>query len=155
MSSHAVRPLPHSLVLAGLALAACLAGCGSAGHAPPASTTRAADVPALLSAPRQPGEIVIDGELSPATHGPLDLNGSYRIRLVQYAPEDPRLDFTTQTAFVAKLRPAGSIRSRPISLFRSAASSGSRELSLDGRYDVEVSFGDFPYVIRFTPISGR
>lgn len=142
-------------MLAAFALGACLAGCGSSAQAPPASTTRTADAPALLGAPRQAGEIVVDGELSPATHGPLDLDGRYRVRFAQYAPEDPRVDFTAQTAFVAKLRPAGSMRNRAIGLFRSAAPSGSRELSLDGRYDLEVSFGDFPYVIRFTRVAGR
>ncbi len=156
MSSHAARAPSGSLALVGLALAACLAaGCGRAAQTPPTATTRAADPPVLLSEPRQSGEIVVDGELSPATHGPLDLHGRYRVRFAQYAPEDPHVDFTTQTTFVATLRPTGSVRGRSVGLFHSAAPSGSRQMSLDGRYDVEVSFGDFPYVIRFTPAAER
>lgn len=152
MSTCAIRPL--ALALAGLACTVPLAGCGNSGEQP-ATATSAADVPALASAQRQPGEVVLRGELSPATHGPVDLAGRYRVRFVQHAPEDPHLDFAGQTAFVATLRRAGSPRAAPVDLFHKAGRTGERRLTLDGRYLVEVAFGDYPYVIRFTPASRR
>jgi hypothetical protein len=73
------------------------------------------------------------------------------VRFQQYAPEDPKLDFAAQTPFTASLvrregDPAGAVK-----LFEAAAPSGRRELTVRGRSYVEVSFGDFPYVVRFTP----
>ena len=154
MSTRGLRSRSRRVVLAALACAVLPAGCGDDGEQP-AATTTPADLPALASTPRQPGEVVLRGELSPSTHGPVALAGRYRARFVQYAPEDPRADFADQTAFVATLRPARSPRAGAIDLFRRAGRTGERHLTLDGRYLVEVSFGDFPYVIRFTPDPGR
>jgi hypothetical protein len=141
MSSYPIR-----LAILGLAL---LAGCGDAVPAP--QTAPRPPRPALLERPPAEGEVVAHGEASPATHGPYELHGRYRVRFLQYAPEDPRLDFSQQTSFVALLRPAGDLRTRPLRLFRAAAARGDRTLALDGRYELEVAFGDFPYVVRFTP----
>jgi hypothetical protein len=133
-------------------------GGASSGDASPgtAAPARLAARPALARAPRRPGEILVRGEASPASHGPLGLNGRYVVRFEQIAPEDPKLDFTTQTAFVATLdrRPeqagADSVR-----LFRAAARTGRRTVTLRGRWYLDVSFGDFPYAIRLTPVGRR
>jgi hypothetical protein len=138
--------------LAPIALVAALAGCGTddPGQAPPPATSSAHV--ALLAAPRKPGEIIVRGEASPATHGPFALRGRYLVRFEQYAPEAPRMDFASQTAFVAALQHGeAQAARRSVRLFRTAARTGRRTVELDGRYLVDVSFGDFPYVLRFTP----
>jgi hypothetical protein len=151
-----LRGLAVAAAVAAVAVAgAVVAGCGSlaAGpQAPPPAEAR----PGLLEAARAPGEILVQGQASPATHGPFRFDGRYTVRFEQVAPEDPHLDFGGQTAFVAALdrRPeeagAGSVR-----LFRRAARTGARRVTLHGRFYVDVSFGDFPYAIRFTPDSER
>jgi hypothetical protein len=74
------------------------------------------------------------------------------VRFEQYAPEDSHQDFRGQTPFVADLeRPPGVAA---IHLFNAAAATGRRRLHIDGRFVVDVSFGDFPYVLRFTPVAG-
>jgi hypothetical protein len=145
------------LVAAGCGATACGGGAatGDSRSATAAAAQRAAR-PALARAPKRPGEIVVRAEASPATHGPFALDGRYVARFEQIAPEDPKLDFTTQTAFVATLdrRPqqegTGSVR-----LFRAAARTGRRTLTLRGRWYLDVSFGDFPYAIRLTPARRR
>jgi predicted small lipoprotein YifL len=135
-----------------IAVLVALAGCGTdePGQAPPPATASAHV--ALLAAPRKAGEIIVRGEASPATKGPFAFRGRYVVRFEQYAPEAPRTDFAAQTAFVAALNhgetaaDGGSLR-----LFRAAARTGRRTVKLDGRYFLDVSFGDFPYVLRFTP----
>jgi hypothetical protein len=136
-----------------LAALVALAGCGSdtvKGTPPP----KAADAKvALLAAPKQPGEVIVRGEVSPASHGPFTFDGRYKVRFEQFAPEDPNVDFTTQTAFVAALDKraeedgGGSVR-----LFHAARRTSARTVTLHGRLFVDVSFGDFPYAIRFTPV---
>lgn len=144
-------------LLSGALLAtACGGGGGAAGGASTPSGggdgAPTAATPALAKAPKRPGEIVVRGEASPASHGPFSLDGRYTVRFEQIAPEDPNLDFGAQTAFVAALdrRPqqegAGTIR-----LFRDAARTGRKAITARGRYYVDVSFGDFPYAVRFTP----
>jgi hypothetical protein len=143
------------LLLACLFSAAVVAACGG----PPAGGTPAARSapadrarPALAERPRRPGEILVRGEASPASHGPFRFEGRYTVRFEQIAPEDPELDFSGQTAFVADVHRraeqpgAGSVR-----LFRAAARTGRRTVTLHGRLYVDVGFGDFPYAIRFTP----
>jgi len=139
------RSIPLVFVTA-LATAA-LAGCGSGDRtvtAPPRAHL------ALLDAPKHGGEIVVRGESTPGEHGPYALSGRYRVRFEQVAPEDPKLDFTTQTAFVATLRPPAG-PGRAIRLFRAAARTGDRTLTIDGRWLLEIEFGDFPYALRLTP----
>jgi hypothetical protein len=139
-----------------VSLAACaLAGCGGGDPAPRATTTtqgaQAAARPALARAPAKPGELVFAGEASPATRGPIALDGRYLVRFEQVAPEDPHKDFSAQTPFTAALeRRAGDPRGA-VKLFGAAARSGRRVLTLHGRYALDVSFGDFPYAVRFTP----
>ena len=145
-----------ALVSGALLAAACggSGGAASGGSAPSGggdgATTSAA--PALAKAPKRAGEIVVAGEASPGSHGPFAFDGRYAVRFEQIAPEDPNLDFANQTAFVAVLDPraqqegAGTIR-----LFRDAARTGRTVITAHGRYYVDVSFGDFPYAIRFTP----
>ena len=128
-----------------------LAGCGDDGASSTATTTTTKALPALARSPRAPGEIVVTGDASPATRGPYAFSGRYLVRFEQYAPEDPSLDFTSQTPLSAALvrregEPEGAIK-----LFEAAARRDRRELTIRGRYFVDVSFGDFPYVIRFTP----
>ncbi|WP_272477930.1 hypothetical protein [Baekduia alba] len=135
------------------ALLAVLVGCGddadsSSGAKPKGDAALRSDPP-LARAPRRAGEVVLRANASPQAHGPVALDGRYRVRFVQYAPEDPTLDFTTQTAFVADLQtPAG----RPAEpLFKAAAAAGATTIDVHGRFLVDVSFGDFPYVLRFSP----
>ena len=107
---------------------------------------------ALLRAPKRPGEIIVRGELSPASNGPFTFDGRYLVRFEQFAPEDPHADFTGQTAFVASLdRHPETDEPGGIRLFRAARGTGRRTLSIHGRLYVDVTFGDFPYAIRFTP----
>jgi hypothetical protein len=143
------------LLLAFAALAA--AACGASGTAP--GTDAAAPPkarPALARTPARPGEVIVGGEASPASHGPFDLKGRYVVRFEQIAPEDPEMDFAAQTAFVATLdRRAEVDGPGSVRLFRAAARTGRRAVTLDGRYFVDVSFGDFPYAIRLTPATRR
>jgi hypothetical protein len=139
-----------------------LPGCGgdedggrtAAGARPSAATSppaAASALPALARRPPRAGEFVARGESSPATHGPWRLDGTYVVRFEQYAPEDPRMDFTAQTAFSAVLaRRSGDPRGS-VQLFVDASRRGRRTLKLSGRYALDVNFGDFPYVVRFTP----
>lgn len=148
MSSHKVRWLPWVLIVA--LLAAC--SDDPPPTPPPKAGADAPSAPALLRAPKQKGEILVSGEASPATRGPFEFDGRYRVRFAQYAPEDAHLDFTTQIAFVAELGPATpGPGAKPIRLFRDAARSGTRTLAIHGRHTVDVTFGDYPYVVRFTP----
>ena len=144
--------LPHLLVTA-LATST-LGGCGGDSDTPAAATTPAAAAPALGTRPAAKGEIVGRGEASPATHGPYDFDGRYLVRFEQYAPEDAALDFASQTPFAAALLKREGDSAGAIALFETAAPRGRRELTIRGRYLVDVSFGDFPYVLRFTPRGG-
>ena len=72
------------------------------------------------------------------------------MRFQQVAPEDPRLDFAAQTPFVAALLPEAGGAAVP--LVRGAARTGERRVRADGRFRVEVSFGDFPWALRLTPL---
>jgi hypothetical protein len=129
-----------------------IAGCGSDTSAGPNPVrTDQAAKPALLRGPAKPGEIIMRGEFTPATHGPVSLEGRYVVRFEQYAPENPRTDFRGATAFVARLDrraedPRGGVR-----IFRTAAKTGTERIDVQGRWFVDVTFGDYPYVIRFTP----
>jgi len=79
--------------------------------------------------------------------------GRYLVRFEQYAPEDDALDFSGQTPLTATLQPRRDDPRGAKALIEAAQRSGRRELDIRGRYFVDVSFGDFPYVIRFTPRS--
>ena len=59
-----------------------------------------------------------------------------------------------QTPFTASLTPREGDPRGAIELFGAARASGRRELEIHGRLFVDVSFGDFPYVLRFTPRAG-
>jgi hypothetical protein len=154
--------MPRRTVIVLLAAAALASACGggSSGGGPAPGTSgdgaQADAKPGLARAAKRPGEVLVQGQASPASHGPFTLRGRYVVRFEQIAPEDPDLDFATQTAFVAALdrRPEqdgpGSVR-----LFRTAARTGRREMRLSGRYFIDVSFGDFPYVVRLTPTDRR
>jgi hypothetical protein len=143
-------------LLSGALLATACGGGGGArgGASAPAGTGDGATTaaPALARPPKRPGEILVGGEASPASHGPFALDGRYTVRFEQIAPEDPNLDFASQTAFVATLdrraevQGAGTLR-----LFRAAARTGRTVVTVHGRYYVDVTFGDFPYAVRFTP----
>jgi hypothetical protein len=143
--------VPHRLSL--LAALVLLAGCGGDTTKPTPPPNPAKAKVALLQAPKRPGEVLIRGDLTPASHGPYVFDGRYVARFQQFAPEDPNVDFTDQTAFVATLdKRAEEERAGTVKLFRTAARTGRKTLALHGRYYVDVSFGDFPYAIRLTPV---
>jgi hypothetical protein len=149
-----VRRFAALLVLVASAAAAAACGGGGTGGAGASPTTPPKARPALARTPARPGEILVGGEASPAAHGPFALRGRYTVRFEQIAPEDPELDFATQTAFVATLDRRAEIQDgASIRLFRAAARTGRREVTLHGRYFLDVSFGDFPYAIRLTPVA--
>jgi hypothetical protein len=132
---------------------ALLAGCGSEAATPTKPPDPAKTKVALLQAPKRAGEILVRGDLSPASHGPYPFDGRYLVRFQQFAPEDPNVDFTAQTAFVATLdRNAEQDGPGSVKLFHAASRTGRTTLALHGRLFVDVSFGDFPYALRFTPL---
>jgi len=138
-------PLVAALVL--------LAGCGSEAATPTRPPDPAKAKVALLQAPKRAGEVIVRGDLSPASHGPYAFDGRYVVRFEQFAPEDPNVDFTAQTAFVATLdRNAEEDGPGSIGLFHAARRTGRKTLALHGKLFVDVSFGDFPYAIRITPL---
>jgi hypothetical protein len=146
---HAARrravPLVAALVL--------LAGCGGEAPTPTRPPDPAKAKVALLKAPKRAGEIIVRGDLSPASHGAYAFDGRYLVRFEQFAPEDPNVDFTAQTAFVATLdRNAEQDGPGSVSLFHAARRTGRTTLALHGKLFVDVSFGDFPYALRFTPL---
>ena len=137
------------LPVTAVAVLAALAGCGSETSTAPRGVAAldAKARPALARGPVKPGEVVLRGDASPRSHRGVALDGTYLVRFQQYAPEDPRLDFAGETPFVATLRGPTTVK-----LFHAAAPRGAKRVKLAGRYDVDVTFGDFPYVVRFTPV---
>ena len=149
------RTLP-ALIAAALIVAACGGGTTSGRSASTAAGDDAAARPALAETPKRAGEILVQGQASPASHGPVTLDGRYIVRFEQIAPEDPSLDFTGQTAFVAVLaRHTQQADTGTKRLFRTAARTGRTEVTARGRYWIDVQFGDFPYAIRLTPTGRR
>jgi hypothetical protein len=145
------RKLGPLTLFALLALTIMVAGCGGkSATPPPAAGPTAAGAPAMLKQKVQKGEVMVDAEYSPHRDGPYRFDGTYLVRFAQYDPEAPRMSFADQTPFVAYLAGLGR-RPKKIALFHQAAAGGQRTMRLHGDYFVEVSFGDFPYVLRFTP----
>jgi hypothetical protein len=142
----------HRRALPLIAALVALGGCGSATPKPTRPPDAAKAKVALLQAPRRPGEVLLRGDLSPASHGPYTFDGRYVVRFEQFAPEDPNVDFSGQTSFVATLDRRAQEEGRgSVKLFHAARRSGRTTLTLHGRLFVDVSFGDFPYAMRFTP----
>jgi hypothetical protein len=134
-----------------LALTLVIGACGGkSATAPPAAGPTSPAAPALLKQKVEKGEVMVDAEYSPHRDGPYRFDGSYLVRFAQYDPEAPRTSFGDQTPFVAYLTGLGR-RPKKIALFHQAAAGDKRTMRLHGKYFVEVSFGDFPYVLRFTP----
>jgi hypothetical protein len=149
------RTVP-ALLVAALIVTACGGGTTSGRTASTAAGDDAAARPALAETPKRAGEILVQGQASPASHGPVRLDGRYIVRFEQIAPEDPNLDFTGQTAFVAVLaRHTQQADTGTKRLFRTAARTGRTEVTARGRYWIDVQFGDFPYAIRLTPTGRR
>lgn len=121
--------------------------------APPKAGARAS---ALGRTPKAAGEVVVSGDGAPRAHGPYTLNGRYRVRFEQIDPEDPAQRFTGQTTFVAVAAPAPDQETGPgvVPLVRGATRTGTATVRLNGRLWINVSFGDFPYVVRLTPLPG-
>lgn len=141
-----------------VAAAATTTACGGGGASSGGSSTVAGAPPparpALARAPARSGEILVRADASPRSHGPFALDGRYVVRFEQVAPEDPELDFATQTAFVATLdRRPQQEGGDSVRLFRAAARTGRRTVTVKGRWYIDVSFGDFPYAIRLTPVA--
>jgi hypothetical protein len=146
-----ITPVPRWMPM--LAVLGLLAGCGGEATEREKPPDPAKSDVALLHAPKRPGEVLVRGDLSPASHGPYAFDGRYVARFEQFAPEDPDVDFTAQTAFVATLdRRAEQDGPGSIRLFHAARRTSRRTVALHGRLFVDVSFGDFPYAIRFTPV---
>jgi hypothetical protein len=139
-----------------LLLAAGLAGCGGSAATPAtnSTTTSSAGAPRLATRPAAHGEIVVRGESSPRTAGPYAFDGRYLVRFQQWAPEDAKLDFSSQTPFTATLERHDGDARGATQLFQAASATGRRSIAIHGRYFVDVSFGDYPYVLRFTPRAG-
>jgi hypothetical protein len=139
-----------------LLLAAGLAGCGGSDMAPATSSTTApsAGAPPLATRPAAQGEFVVRGESSPRTAGPYAFDGRYLVRFQQWAPEDAKLDFSSQTPFTAALERRDGDARGATPLFQAGSATGRRSIAIHGRYFVDVSFGDYPYVLRFTPRAG-
>ncbi len=145
-----VRPVPIRVITAALASCALAFGalaCGSKASSPtvPVANGR---VPALARTPAGAGEVLVRAQASPVARGPYALHGTYRAQFVQYDPTDPTVDFRQQTSFVAALHGPGGKR---VPLFRTAAPHGETSITIDGRFTLEVSFGDFPFALRLTP----
>jgi hypothetical protein len=136
------------LVLGTMVVAGC--GGGMSNSTPVAAGPHAPGAPPLLKRKLHKGEVMVDAEYSPQREGPFDFHGRYTVRFAQYAPEAARVNFGGQVPFVAYLVGIDP-RSKKIGLFHLATAHGQKTLTLDGRYFVEVAFGDFPYVLRFTP----
>lgn len=136
---------------ASVLLATCVAaGCGGSDRdrATPVATGA---TPALAKPPAKAGELLFTGEASPTTSRPFELDGRYLVRFEQTAPEDPSLDFSGQTPFTASLQRRAGYADGAVKLFGEATANGRRKLTLRGRFVLDVSFGDFPYAVRFTP----
>jgi hypothetical protein len=136
--------------------AALLAGCGGGGDSGSKSVTATGPAaikaaPALARTAAKDGEFIFTGDASPASRGPIELDGRYLVRFEQIAPEDPNLDFTDQTPFEASLQKRAGDTQGGVKLFSAASRTGRRELKITGRYVLDIAFGDFPYAIRFTP----
>jgi hypothetical protein len=158
-TSLACRAVRRPTITPAFLLCAAIAGCGGGDEArPEAGPATTATVPALARTPPEKGEIVFRAEGSPVTKGPFAFRGSYTVRFEQYAPEDPALDFGSQTPFTATL--VQHVQGEPdpdrtVKLFQSAARAGRTTIRANGRLDVDVAFGDFPFVLRFTPVASR
>ncbi|UTI62800.1 hypothetical protein NBH00_15695 [Paraconexibacter antarcticus] len=163
---HCLRTYTSAAAVVGLLAAVGASGCdeghttspaagassGAAGGAPrgPGATM------SLVRAPKQRGEVLVSGPGSPEAHGPYVFHGRYTVRFEQADPEDPRQTFAGQTAFVAYAAPQQDQADGPgvVRLARAAKRTGTTTVRLDGRLWVNVSFGDFPYALRLTPVRG-
>jgi len=136
-------------------LALAYEGCG--GDDKGSKTTQTAPSAASLKVPplarKEPaaGDLLFTGQKTPTSYGTFRLNGAYNVRFEQIAPEDRTKDFSKETAFTARLRKDGS-RSQGAKLFSSAAATGQTEIKRRGSYILDVTFGDYPYAVRFTPL---
>ena len=142
---------PRSSPVALLAVAAVLGGCGSSDPTGSTGARSARAAPALAARPPAHGEILVRGAASPLTRGPYVFDGSYVVRFVQYEPSGDPVDFAQETSFVAALERPSTPGTPAARLFRTAAPAGRTTVTLHGRYLVDVSFGDFPFAVRFTP----
>ena len=124
---------------------------GSKTQTATAPSAAALKVPPLARKEPAPGEVLFTGQNTPTSYGTFRLDGAYNVRFEQIAPEDRTKDFSKETAFTARLRKAGS-RSQGAKLFSSAAATGQTEIRRRGSYILDVTFGDYPYAVRFTPL---
>ena len=105
-------------------LAAGAVGCGEQTTAQQVATT-----PPGKRTVTQPHRIVLRGDYGPNTHGPIELDGRYTVRFTQ---QGAGVDFTREVPFTAHLE-------RPTTV------------TVHGRYDVVIDFGDSPYAIVIRP----
>jgi len=141
-------------------LAAALAACGGDDKPAPASiptsrvpaltTAAALKSPPLARTALTTGELIFTGPAAPGTHGSFALDGTYIVRFEQFDPDDEDRDFSRAAPLTVGLRPASSM-DPGFELFAAKEASGQRELTRKGRFALDVTRGDFPYAVRFTP----
>ncbi len=121
---------------------------------PALARPKKAPEPALARPKKKPGEIVLNEENAQSL-GPFAFpEGIYRVRLQQYAPDMPGLDFRTESSsFVVQLhRQPGKIDAETIHVFNVTKPRAQTNItSPGGKFYVDVSSADHSFVLRFTP----
>jgi hypothetical protein len=131
-------------------LAIVVAGCGAQGGA---TGTTVATTPQAQRSVQQAGAITVRGDYAPDQHGPYALHGRYRVRFTQ---RGTGVDFSTEVPFTAHLeQPAADGPGTTITLFKTAAATGTTTITATGRFDIVVDFGDSPYTLVLTPERAR
>ena len=131
-----------------------LAGCGSEAKPPTKPPDPAKSQVALLKAPKRPGEILLSAGTSPprrTARTPSTVATSCASSSSR--PRTPTSTSPPRRPSWRRLdrRPRWKARAA-CTLFHAASRTGRRTLALHGRLFVDVSFGDFPYAMRFTPV---
>lgn len=165
-----MRPVALAPVIAIVALTA--GGCGSSETATKTVTvTKTETVTAATAASaaagsssesaqvrktRRAGEIVIEGDNQ--TSIPRKFSGGvYRVQWRQWAPENPDLDFRTESSsFMVQLRrKPGVIDGRTVHVINATKEKGSTYVTVPaGRWYIDVGSADHLWSMRFTPSRG-
>jgi hypothetical protein len=97
------------------------------------------------------GRVVVRGDYAPGRRGPYALDGRYRVRFTQ---RGRGVDFAAEVPFTAHLeQPAPSGPGKTVRLFQRAARSSATTVTVHGRYEVVVDFGDSPYELELVPVA--
>ena len=134
---HPITPLLAAVVLVG--------GCGDEGRQGTARQTDGAGLPAPVARSSADGTVVLHGDYGPRRHGPLRLDGRYRVSFTQ---RGEGVDFGTEVPFTAHIEQGGASGApRTTKLFERAARTGATTVEVRGSTVVVVDFGDSPYVL--------